>query len=57
MPVEIKELIVKTTVDNSQTTQNSKNGGGTANISEIKNQIIDECVYKIMEQLKKNNDR
>ena len=57
MPVEIKELIVKTTIDNSQNSQSNSQTGGDININDIKNQIIDECVYKIMEQLKKNNER
>ena len=60
MPVEIKELIVKTTIDNSKNTQSNSQTSGTINIKNIKNiknEIIDECVYKIMEQLKKNNER
>ena len=54
MPVEIKELIVKTTIDNSP---QGEGQGINLNISQIKDEIINECVYSIMEQLDKNKER
>lgn len=58
MPVEIKELIVKTTIDNSQSAQQkSKQSGSNIDIAKIKNELVDECVHIIMEQLQKNKER
>ena len=58
MPVEIKELIVKTTIDNSQSSEESDvKTGNDIDITIIKNELIDECVHIIMEQLQKNKER
>ncbi len=58
MPVEIRELVVKTTIDNSG------NGGLNLNdkqmkrlIGQMKEDILNECLMKMQEQLERNNER
>ncbi len=59
MPIEIKELVIKTTIDNGdKLAGKGANSGDTAKqLSEIKTQIIDECVFMIMDQLSKIKER
>lgn len=54
MPIEIRELIIKTTVDANASSQgsSSQNGG-----EEEKHALIQECVDKVMEILKEKSER
>ena len=59
MPIEIKELIIKTSVENTDFGGGSKDAKMSSNIdiSKMKEDIINECVFAIMEQLSKNKER
>ena len=58
MPIEIKELVIKTTIDNGGSSLNNNDRGDLSEtLNEIKTKLIDECVFQIMEQLGKNNER
>lgn len=55
MPLEIRELIIKVTV------KETNNNGTTAItedvIIEIKNRVVKECVDKILLKIERQNDR
>lgn len=55
MPVEIRELIVRTTVDDSQ----HANGSPLSEeqINELKDEIIEECFEMLMKEIRKQEDR
>ncbi len=54
MPIEIRELVIKTTVDpnTSQQGTSSQSGG-----KEEKQALIQECVDQVMEILKEKSER
>jgi Family of unknown function (DUF5908) len=56
MPIEIKELVIKLTVTNQNTTPKP-----TINFNEIssqiKKEIIEECVERVLEILDEKNER
>jgi len=56
MPLEIRELLIKTTVSNSAI-QQPKATLGARELQEIKNQIITECLEKMREEIQKNKER
>jgi hypothetical protein len=47
MPIEIRELVIKVTVDNQQ----AEPGGDSKDIHELKNKIVKECMEKILKKL------
>ena len=53
MPIEIRELIIKTTVDPNSGSATSASQGG----EEEKQALIQECVDKVMEILKEKAER
>lgn len=60
MPVEIRELVVRTTIDNSVESKidnKHQNIDLERLIPELKEEIIDECVNRIMEQIRSMNER
>lgn len=57
MPIEIKELHIKTIVGDGKTTETGTNEENQVNNKELKSKIIAECVEQIMEILKDRNER
>ena len=58
MPIEIRELNIRVSVNQSPAEQGSAAGGGGAQGGGAdKDQIIAECVDQIMEILKNKNER
>ena len=56
MPIEIKELIIRTTVDpKAEGGKAGAGGGGKADKSTA--QIVSECVEQVMEILRKQRER
>ena len=53
MPIEIRELIIKTTVEPND--QSQQTGGQSGD--EEKQQLIQECVDQVMETLKEKSER
>jgi hypothetical protein len=53
MPIEIRELIVKITIEDT----NRKKSEEDLNIQELKNKIIKECVDKVMLKLDRQTQR
>jgi hypothetical protein len=53
MPIEIRELIIKTTVDPNANSQGSPPIGG----EEEKHALIQECVDQVMAILKEKSER
>ncbi len=56
MPIEIKELVIKATIegDSEKSSGSSKGGGGGAKAGE---NIVDACVEKVLEILEKQKQR
>lgn len=58
MPIEIRELIIKTTVENDQKGTNNPNGsGGDVNVSKLKKQLLDACKTYINEKVNEEKER
>jgi len=59
MPIEIRELNIRVSVNQSPAEQGSSGGGGAqgGGGGADKDQIIAECVDQIMEILKNKNER
>lgn len=56
MPLEIRELVIKATIDNDK--GSGASGGNNADTSgEAKRQIINQCVEKVLEILKEKKER
>lgn len=55
MPIEIKELHIRTTIDNSSGSNN--NTGSEKDLKKIKAEIIKECVEEVFEILKEKEER
>lgn len=53
MPIEIRELVVKITVEESQT----KKGLSEEELAELKRKIIKECVDKVVSKLENQTQR
>lgn len=54
MPIEIRELLVKITVEE---TANKKAGFDEKELQELKNKIIKECVDKVIKKLEHQSQR
>ncbi len=61
MPIEIRELNIRVSVNQSPAEQDSKGGGGGGSKGggggADKDEIITECVEQILEILKNKNER
>ena len=59
MPIEIRELVIKATVDQSQGASTSTNapGKGSQSNSSPGEDMIKECVEKVLAVLKEKNER
>ncbi len=53
MPIEIRELVIKTTVEKGASNQGASTGGG----KDAKDAMIQECVDKVMDVLKDKAER
>ncbi len=54
MPIEIKELVIKATIDNSDSKATSSNRGKRGNGHD---QLVETCVEKVLEILEKQKQR
>lgn len=63
MPIEIRELIVKTTITNDPVKSLSGSGNSVQKqelekiIAKIKKEIINECVQKVLDEIERNKER
>jgi hypothetical protein len=59
MPIEIRELVIKATVDQTQGQSANANaaGRGTSSGSAAGEDLIKECVDKVLAILKEKNER
>ncbi len=55
MPLEIRELVIKATVDGQDGEQGAPQGGGAD--EEAKEQLVNLCVEKVLEILKEKAER
>ena len=53
MPIEIKELIIKTTFEDSE----NNNSLSETDIVELKNNIINECIDQVLDIIKEKHER
>jgi len=59
MPIEIRELVIKATVDQTQGQSSNTNapGNGTSSNSSAGENLIKDCVDKVLAILKEKNER
>lgn len=59
MPIEIRELVIKATVDQSQgsNTSQAAPGKGSQSNNSAGEDIISECVEKVLAIIKEKNER
>lgn len=59
MPIEIRELVIKATVDGSQSPAGAASaaGKGTSSSSSAAEELIQECVNKVLAILQEKNER
>jgi hypothetical protein len=57
MPIEIKELHIKTVVENGPTAQNQQQNSGNNQAAGDPDKIVALCVEQVMEILKNKNER
>jgi hypothetical protein len=58
MPIEIRELVIKMTVDDAKQQKAGSGSGGDAEaLAVIREEIIRECTDRIMQQLKNSKER
>ena len=57
MPIEIRELVIKATVDQSQGAATSAPGKGSQSNAAPGEDVIKECVEKVLAILKEKNER
>ena len=57
MPIEIRELVIKVSVEDEATAKNSKGGTAYPNGINPSEQLINICVEKVFEILKEKKDR
>jgi len=57
MPVEIRELIIKATLDTNSGTAPGTGGNSAGSNSSPSEELIKTCVDKVLEILKENNER
>lgn len=57
MPLEIRELVIKVTVNENNGHAQSDNEILEAKLQEMKNRIVRECMEKIMSRIEKIGER
>ena len=55
MPIEIKELVIKATVQHESNT--SPSASARDNVMSLKEQIVQDCMEKVAEMIKEKNER
>ncbi len=57
MPIEIKELHIKATVNDSKTSGGNGKIESSRNLQKMKSEILKECVEEVMQILKEREER
>ena len=57
MPIEIRELIIKTTIVEKGQLDGKRNGFQANDIDKIKKEIVEYCLEKITDQIHKEKER
>lgn len=59
MPIEIKELVIKATVDNQTAAnrQSTRRGSGSSNTNIDQQAIIDACIEQVLQILRDKAER
>jgi hypothetical protein len=57
MPIEIRELVIKATVEQSGSSGSASLGSGAGTSNSSSEEIINMCVNKVLEILKEKNER
>ena len=59
MAVEIRELVIKTVVENVQDSESSNqlDFGNQEKIGQMKEEIINECIFRLNQKLRKIKER
>lgn len=57
MPIEVRELIIRTNVDSNSTNSNRGAAITEASAQKLKQRILKECQDMIRKEVKKSNDR
>ncbi len=58
MPIEIRELIIKTTVDSAVSAQNaSVNNQSLVNVEKMSKRLLEECKHYINQKVKEEKER
>lgn len=57
MPIEIRELVIKATVNEAENSSAEAGNNSGANNTSSSEEIINTCVEKIIEILKEKNER
>lgn len=57
MPLEIRELVIRVSVNENNGTAQTDNESLNKKLQEMKNKIVKECLEKIMSRIKQINER
>ncbi len=57
MPLEIRELVIRVSVNENNGTAQTDNEILNKKLQEMKNKIVKECLEKIMSRIKQINER
>ena len=57
MQIEIKELVIKTTINDSSNPSNNKVGISEEDLKKLKKEILYECVESMTQMLRRINER
>lgn len=57
MPLEIRELVIRVSVNENNGTAQTDNESLNRKLQEMKNKIVKECLEKIMSRIKQINER
>jgi len=57
MPIEIRELIIKTTVEKKPVRGVGQNSGSSVNKAELKKEILNSCKKMVKKIIKENKER
>jgi hypothetical protein len=57
MPIEIKELVIKVTVKEEESTYKDSLFINPVKLDELKSEIVKDCTQKVLEKLKEKQER
>ena len=57
MPIEIRELVIKASIESEGGGQSGSTGWGPGNNSAATEELVNTCVEKVLEILKAKNER